>query len=274
MFWAFEKIIFESFASFWVTKLKAFSGKVRQSVQVCLNQTLVIGTILENGFAATSSSKTNVVNFLSEYFSVFSSFWVRKLKLFCGKVKQSVKIYFNQNLSIRTFWEIDFGATLSSKTNVLSVLKEHYAVFCKFLSDKVETYSWESETNHSKLFKSKFGHKNLLRKWIWSNLELKNKCCERFKRAFSSLLQVFEWRRWNHFLRKLRKVLKSSISKFGNKKLLTKWFWSNLELKNESCERFKCAFFSFLQGFEWRRWNLFLRKLRKVLEFIWIKIWA
>ena len=38
MFWAFKKIyIFQFFAIFWVTKLKPFSGKVSQSVQIYLN---------------------------------------------------------------------------------------------------------------------------------------------------------------------------------------------------------------------------------------------
>ena len=136
MLWAFEKSIFQFFASFWVTKLKPFSGKVRQSVQNYLNQNLVIGSFLENGFEAT----------------------------------------------------------LSSKTNVLSVWKEHFSVFCKFLSDEVETIFWESEAKCSKLFRSKFGHRKLLRKWFWSYLELKNECSERLKRAFFSFLQIFEWR--------------------------------------------------------------------------------
>ena len=48
--------------------------------------------------------------------------------------------------------------------------------------------------------------------------------------------------------------------KFGNRKLLRKWFWSYLELKNECSERLKRAFFSFLQIFDWRSWNRFLEK--------------
>ena len=34
-------------------------------------------------------------------------------------------------------------------------------------------------------------------------------------------------------------------------KLLRKWFWSYLELKNKFCERLKIVFFSFLQIFHW-----------------------
>ena len=141
MFWAFEKGIFQFFANFWVTKLKPFSGKVRQSY---LNQNLVKGSLLENG---------------SE-------------------------------------------AIMSWKTNVLSVWKVHFSVFCEFLSGESEAIFWEGEAKHSKLFKSTFGHKNLLRKWFWSYLKLKNECCERLKRAFFSFLEIFEGQNWNRFLGK------------------------------------------------------------------------
>ena len=48
--------------------------------------------------------------------------------------------------------------------------------------------------------------------------------------------------------------------KFGHRKLLQKWFWSYLELKNERSERLRRGFFSFLQIFEWQNWNRFLGK--------------
>ena len=139
----------------------------------------------------------------------FADFWVMKLKPFYGKVKQSIQSYLNQNLVIGSFLENGFEATLSWKTNVVSVWKEHFSVFCKFLSDEVETIFWESEAKCSKLFKSIFGHRKLLRKPFWSYVELKNECCERLKRAFFSFLQVFGWRSWNHFLGKWGKAFKT-----------------------------------------------------------------
>ena len=102
--------------------------------------------------------------------------------------------YLNQNLDIGSFLENGFEATLSWKTNVESVSKEHFSVFCKFLSDEVETIFWESEAKRSKLFKAKFGHKELLRKWSWGYLELKKECCEWLKREFFSFLNIFKWR--------------------------------------------------------------------------------
>ena len=144
MFWAFEKNIFQFFANFWVTKLKPFSGKVRQSVQNYLNQNSVVGNFLENGFEAT----------------------------------------------------------LSSKANVLSLWKKHFAIFWKCLSDEVETIFRESETKRSKLFKSKFGRRKLLRKCFWSYLDPESECSERLKKPYFSFLQIFEWQSWNRFLGK------------------------------------------------------------------------
>ena len=145
MLWTFEKTIFQFFANFWVTNLKQCSGKVRQSVQIYLNQNLVIRTFLENGFGATLSSKTNVVSVWKGHFSVFfADFSVTKLKPFSWKVRQSLQSHLNQNLVIGNFLENRFEANLSSKTNVLSVWKGHFSVFFKFLSEEVETVLGES----------------------------------------------------------------------------------------------------------------------------------
>ena len=108
--------------------------------------------------------------FEKDIFLFFADFWVTHLKPFSGKVRQSVQKYLHQNLVIGTFLENDFEATLSPKANVLSVWKVHFSFFCRFFSDEVETIFWESEARRSKLFKLKFGHKELLRKWFWRSL--------------------------------------------------------------------------------------------------------
>ena len=171
-----------------MTKLKLISGKVRQSVQNYLNQNFVIGSFLENGFEASWSSIPRLCTFEKGIFEFFANFWVTKLKLFPGKVRQSVPNYLNKNLVIRSFLENGFETTLSSKRNVLSHWKGHISVFWKVLINKVEIIFWESEAKRSKLFKSKFGHRKLPRKWFWSYLELKNECCEGLKRAFFRFL--------------------------------------------------------------------------------------
>ena len=42
--------------------MKLFSGKVRQSKVNYLDQNLVVGSFLENGFEATLSSKSNILS--------------------------------------------------------------------------------------------------------------------------------------------------------------------------------------------------------------------
>ena len=113
----------------------------------------------------------------------------------------------NKSLSYLVFGLTGVNCTLSSKSKVLSVWKGHFPFFWKFLSDEVETIFWEAK--RSKLFKSKFGHRKLFRKWFWIYLELKNKCFERLERAFFNILQVFEWWSSNHFLGKRGKALKT-----------------------------------------------------------------
>ena len=156
--------------------------------------------------------------FENSIFQLFASFLVTKLKLFSGKGRQIVQIYLNQMFGIRTFLENGFGATLSSKTNVVSVWKKHLSVFWKFLSDVVETIFRESEAKRWKLFPSNFGHRKLLRKCFWSYIEPKNKCSEHLKTAFFSLRQVFEWRSRYHFQGKWDKTLKSIWIKIWSKK--------------------------------------------------------
>ena len=133
-----------------------------------------------------------------------------KLKAFAGKVGQSFQNYLNQNLVIGSLLENGFEATLSSKTNVLSVWKKHFLVFCKFLSDEGETIFTESEAKLWKLYKLKFVNRKLLRKWFWSDLELINEFSEHLKKTFLSCLQIFEWPSWNHFLVRWGKVLEST----------------------------------------------------------------
>ena len=142
------------------------------------------------------------LTFEKAIFQFFASFWLMKLKPVSGKVKQSVQDCLNQNFVIASFLENSFDATWSSKANIMSVWKEQFTVFCRFLSGKFESNFWEREAKRSKLFKSKFGHKKLLIKWFWSYVEFKNESSECLKRKFFNFLQVFEWRSWNHFLGK------------------------------------------------------------------------
>ena len=102
-----------------------------------------------------------------------------------------------------------FWTYLGLKNEFCGRLKRAFSSFLEILSDEVETIFWKIKQKRSKLFQSKFGHKKLLRKCLWSYLQLKNECCECLKRAFSVFLQIFHWRSWNHLLGRWGKAFKA-----------------------------------------------------------------
>ena len=168
MFWAFGKSIFQFFAKFSLKKLKPFLGEVRQRIQSYLNQSLVIGSFLENSFEAILSSKMSVVIVWKEQCSVLCKFLSDKVERISWESEARRWTLFISKFGHKSFVENGFEATLSWNTNVLSLWKEHFSVFCKFLSDEVETICWKSYTKRWRLFKSKFGPRKLLKNWFWS----------------------------------------------------------------------------------------------------------
>ena len=136
-----------------------------------IHQNLVISRFLENGFEATLRSKTNVLKLKMTFFN-FLQIWVTKLKVLSGKVRQSVEDCRNPNLVIGRFLENGFEATLRWNSNVLNLWTYHFPVFCKFLSDEVETFFCQSRTMLRKLFAWSLICWELLRKhfsaFIWS----------------------------------------------------------------------------------------------------------
>ena len=91
MFWVFQKSISQFFTNFWVTKLKQFSGKVKETIHNYLNQNLVRWNLIEKDFEATLSSKTNVLSASKGKFSVFCKFLSDEVKPFSEKVRQSIQ---------------------------------------------------------------------------------------------------------------------------------------------------------------------------------------
>ena len=77
-------------------------------------------------------SETKLLKLCKSQFSVFGNFCVTKLKPFFGKARQSVQNWLNWELVIGSILENGFEAKLKSKTNVLSLWKWHFSVFCKF----------------------------------------------------------------------------------------------------------------------------------------------
>ena len=51
--------------------------------------------------------------------------------------------YVNKRSDIGTILEKGFDVTLSSKINVLNLRNWHFGIFCNFLSEEVETFSWK-----------------------------------------------------------------------------------------------------------------------------------
>ena len=131
-------------------------------------------------------------------------------KIFFGKAKQSVKNCLNEHLVIWNFSKICFEVTLRSKTNVLSIWKWHFSVFCKFLRDEVETFLGGRRGAALKNFlNEKFVHLKLLINFFWSYLEVKNGRPEHLEITYFKLLQSFEWQCQNRFLGKRAEVSKT-----------------------------------------------------------------
>ena len=136
-----------------------------------------------------------------------------------------------------------------------------FPFFCKFLSDKVETVYWIGKAMHSKLFKSKFGHTKLFRKWFWNYLEFKSKiafspfCLFLTDNIEIVFLKLWKWY-WSVFCKFLSYEVATVFSKseakhwklfkseVGHMKHFRKWFGSYLEVKNEIAFSLFCKFLS------------------------------
>ena len=81
---------------------------------------------------------------------------------------------FKQKFIMKRVLENRFGATLTSKGNVLSILKVTFFTFFKFSCDEVKIIFWESKAKLSNLFKSKVSHGYRFRKRFRSSFEVQN----------------------------------------------------------------------------------------------------
>ena len=107
----------------WVTKQKPFSGKVRQSVQNCLNSRLVIKSSLENGFEATLKSKTNVLRVWKWHFSLFCKFLSDNVKTVFWKSEGKHSKLFESKVGHRKFFRKWFCSYLVVKSECSDCLK-------------------------------------------------------------------------------------------------------------------------------------------------------
>ena len=141
-----------------------------------------------------------------------------------AKCQKLFKLKFHHKNLLRK----SFESTLSSNPNALSVWKANFLLFCKFLSDEVETIFWESDAKRSKRFKSKFGSMKLLTKWFWSNLQLKNECSEYLKRTFFLFFFFFCFANiWVTKLKPFSGEVRQSIQDYLNQNLVIGSFLEN-----------------------------------------------
>ena len=203
----------------------------------------------------------------------YANLWLTKLKPFSRKVRQKIKNWLYQNLITKSFLENGFEAIFTSKKNFLSFGKGHLSVFCKFLSDELESVFWESKAEPSRPSNSKLVIGSFLENNFEGILRLKTIFLSILKGKYSTFWQFLSDEVETIFWKSESKYQKLIGSKSIHKNLPRKWFWSFFELKNHHCGRLKITFFISLQIFDCRSWIHCLGKWTKVKETIKIKIW-
>ena len=109
----------------------AFQEIVFQERETKISRPLFIGSISENDLEANFRSCLISRAFQNRIFHYFANFSATKWGKW-GKWDKKLKLF-----------KFDgFEATLRSQANVVSFWKYHFSVFCKFLSNKVETVFW------------------------------------------------------------------------------------------------------------------------------------
>ena len=130
MFWAFENGIFQFFANFWVTKLKLFSGKARQSVQSYLNPKFVKKSILENSFQAALRWKASVLRVQIWYFSLFfSKFSIYEVKTVYWESETKLSKLLKFKVSLRNHFKRWFWNYIKVKNECSESWKMTFSTF-------------------------------------------------------------------------------------------------------------------------------------------------
>ena len=129
----------------------------------------------------------NVLNIWKGKLPVFLQFLSDKVETIFWKSYAKHQKLCKGKFSHRNFVRKWFSSFFELKNKYCGRLKIAYIFlgFCKSLIDKVETIFWESKAKCSKLFKSKFSHRKLVRKWFLSYIELKKNVPGVWKMRFS-----------------------------------------------------------------------------------------
>ena len=197
---------FHFFANFWMTKLKPFSGKGKQIPHINSNLRFSIASILENYFETTLRPKANVLSVWKWLFQSFANFWVTKLKLFSGKVRQSFQNYLNpksvKKHFIKWFWNC---LKLKSKCSEDS----NKAFFGDFWVMKLKLFIRQARQSFQNYLNPKLIKVSILENGFEATLRWNTNVLRVEKCQFSLFGGIFEWLGWKCFPGKLRKAFKS-----------------------------------------------------------------
>ena len=147
--------------------------------------------------------------FEKSIFHFLASFWVKKLKSFFEKVRQRLENYLNQNLGIGRFLENGFEATLNSKTNVRSFENSIFWFFISFWVTKVKPFFGKVRRSIKNYLNQNLVTGSFLEKGFEDTLISKTNVLGVYKEHFFTLLQIFQWQSWDHFLEKWGKAFKT-----------------------------------------------------------------
>ena len=207
------------------------------------------------------------------HFSLFFvKFWGTKLKPFSRKANRSLQNGFILKFARESILEIDFEATLKSKTNVLSVWKWIYIyiffLFAHFLVNKLKMFLRKAGQSTQNCVNPKSDIVYILENGFETTLRSKaDVLLNLWKRQISVFCTFLSHEVETANCESKAKRSKVFESIFDHSKHFRKWFRSN-QVKPECSEPLKRAFFSFLHIFEWRSWNNFQEKWTKMLKTI------
>ena len=191
------------------------------------------------------------------FFIFFVNFWGTKLKPFSRKANRSLQNGFILKFARQSILEIDFEATLKSKTNFLSVWKWIYIYiyiffFAHFLVNKLRMFLRKAGQSTQNCVNSKSDIVYILENGFETTLRSKaDVLLNLWKRQFSGFCTFSRHEVETAYCESKAKCSKVFGSKVGHGNHFRKWFRSN-PVKPECSEPLKRAFFRFLQISEWR----------------------
>ena len=127
---------------------------------------MVIGSFLENGFESTLSSKTNVLNVWRENFSVICKLLGGEVETIFWESEAKHQRLFKSSFGHRKLLRKRFWSYLELKNQYCGHLKIAFFIFSQVFNWRSWNYFLGKWIKMFQFFKSKFGHRKVLRKWF------------------------------------------------------------------------------------------------------------